>query len=156
MAGDRVRSYLQEQGIDFEEHEHDLVYTANEVAASEGVSGWLVAKPVVLWAEGKLAMAVVPAPASVDMDKAADALGASDVRLAREEEFGDAFPDCDLGAEPPFGNLYDMPTYVDQLLTEDPHIVFRGGTHTTTLKIGMDDYLEAASPQVVDIATPPG
>jgi Ala-tRNA(Pro) deacylase len=155
MAGERIRSFLQEQGVDYEEHEHELVYTANEVAASEGVSGWLVAKPVLLWADGRLVMVVVPAPTSVDLGKAVELLGAPDVRLATEEEFGDAFPDCDLGAEPPFGNLYDMPTYVDRALTDDPFIVFRGGTHTTTLKVGMDDYLEAAAPQVVDIAAGP-
>jgi Ala-tRNA(Pro) deacylase len=154
MAGERIRSYLDEHHVKWEEREHPVAYTAHEVAQSEGVSGWLVAKPVLLWAEGHLVMVVLPAPMQVDLQRAKEAVDAPGVRLATEDEFAGAFPDCEIGAEPPFGNLYDIPVYVDRSLLDDPYIVFNDGTHRRTLRIGLADYLRLVEPTTVDVGRP--
>lgn len=155
MSADRLRAYLDSEAIPYELHEHARVVTAQQLAAAEHVSGWLVAKPVMLWAGGHLVMAVLPAPLEIDMDKARAALDVAGVRLATEDEFASVFPDCETGAEPPFGNLYDVPVYIDERLVSDPHIVFRCGSHEHTMQLGMDDYLRVAKPTPVDIGTPP-
>jgi Ala-tRNA(Pro) deacylase len=80
----------------------------------------------------------------------------SEVHLADEEHFADAFPDCEVGAMPPFGNLYDVPVYVDRALVEDETIVFRSGTHTDTMSVSYADFEKLVRPTVVDVADPSG
>lgn len=152
MPGEKLRRFLEDNGVAYEVQEHELVYPAQEVAAAEHVPGRLVAKPVMLMADDRLVMVVVPASLEVDLDKARGALGATQVRLASEEEFADAFPDCELGAQPPFGNLYDVPVYVDEALASDPYIVFRDGSHTETMKIDTAEYLRLVQPSRVEVA----
>jgi Ala-tRNA(Pro) deacylase len=88
----------------------------------------------------------------VSLDRARLALGAQEVRLAEEAEFADAFPDCEVGAMPPFGNLYDVPVYVDSSLTEDEVIYFEAGTHTDTMSVGYADFDRLVQPTVADFA----
>jgi Ala-tRNA(Pro) deacylase len=102
---------------------------------------------------GELAMAVVPAATYVDLAKASDVLGHNEVRLATEEEFAGRFPDCEVGAEPPFGNLYGIPVFLDLKLRLQPRLVCRDGSHTRTISVTMDDYLRLVAPEVVDIST---
>lgn len=154
MPTTRVRQYLQAEGVAFAEQEHERRVPAQRVAQSEHVSGWLVAKPVLLWADGEMLMVVVPAATRVDLDKVRRALGAERVRLAEEEEFVDRFPDCEPGAEPPFGHLYDVRTLVDASFPQDRDVVFRAGTHTTTMSVALPDYLRVTRAQVVDVAVP--
>ena len=113
MASNKVHSLLEERGIPFEVHTHPRAVEAQRLAAAEGVSGWEVAKPVLLSVGGQLAMAVVPASVNVDLEKASDVLGHSEVRLADEDEFVSVFTDCEAGAEPPFGNLYGVPVFLE-------------------------------------------
>ena len=151
-CAERLRAYLSEHGVSYEVTQHPLAYTAQELAAAEHVPGRLVAKSVMLQADGKLVMIVLPATEQVDLDKVKASLGSKKVRLAKEEEFAGAFPDCEVGAEPPFGNLYGVPVYMDKSLAADPYIVFRDGSHTETLKIATEDYLRLVRPVEVDVA----
>ena len=156
MHAERVRSALSERGVPFEVHEHAYAVTAQEVAAAEHRSGWQVAKPVFLWAEGELVMLVVPAALEVDLDLAAVALGIrrARLRLATETEFADRFPDCDTGAEPPFGNLYDMTVFADERLLVQPEITFSLGRHDEAATIPVEDYLAMVEPRRVEVGTP--
>ncbi len=153
MPNERLRAYLERAGVDYQLDEHSKAYTAQEVAATEHVTGWRVAKTVMLDADDELVMVVAPAAAEVDLEKAASVLGMSEVRLASESQFADAFPDCEVGAEPPFGNLYGIRTLIDQRLTQEPHVIFRAGNHMETVRLSTDDYLGLVDARTVDVAT---
>ena len=147
----RVRKYLIEHGVGYEVEQHPLAYTAQEVAAVEHIPGRSFAKPVMLMADGDLVMAVLSATQRLDFDKASKAIGCDSVRLANEEEFAPVFPDCERGAEPPFGNLYGIPMYVDERLTPD-EMVFNAGSHTETMKVATAEYLGLVKPARADLA----
>jgi len=152
---ERLEGYLRENSVPFELQHHPLAFTAQAVAESEHVSGRLVAKVVMVYADGKLTMLALPAPARVDLKRAVAELGVKEVRLAREEEFAAAFPDCDVGAMPPLGNLYGVPTFVDRSLTEDESIIFQAGTHTDTVRLAYKDYERLVKPVVAEFAHRP-
>lgn len=154
---ERLEAYLRENEVPFEVHHHARAITAQEVAATEHVPGRMFAKTVMVMADGEenMAMLVLPAPYHVNPEKAAAALAANEVRLAAEERFQDAFPDCEVGAMPPFGNLYGVPVYVDRAIAEDETIVFRAGTHTDTMNVSYADFEKLAGPAVADLADPP-
>jgi Ala-tRNA(Pro) deacylase len=122
------------------------------VAASEHVPGRMLAKTVMVLSDGEIAMLALPAPYQVDLEKAAAALGVDEVRLAEEEEFADTFSDCEVGAMPPFGNLYGVPVYVEKTLAEDETIVFRSGTHTETMSVSYSDFERLVEPTVAQFA----
>lgn len=154
MTGkDRLEAYLRENGVGFEVHHHPEAFTAQEVAAAEHVPGRMVGKVVALKSGDGIAMAVVPAPAQVDLDKAAAAAGSDDVRIATEEEFGSTFSDCDTGAMPPFGNgtLYDVPVFVDNTLAQQETVVFDAGTHKDTVHLRYADFERLVKPKTVDL-----
>jgi Ala-tRNA(Pro) deacylase len=149
---DRLENYLRENQVRFEEHHHPRAVSAQEVAASEHVPGRMLAKTVMVLADGEMVMLALPAPYQVDLEKAAAALGVDEARLAEEEEFEDSFPDCEVGAMPPFGNLYGVPVYVEKTLAEDETIVFRSGTHTETMSVTYTDFERLVEPIVVQFA----
>jgi Ala-tRNA(Pro) deacylase len=152
----RLEDYLRENKIPFEVQHHARAITAQEVAATEHVPGRMFAKTVIVMTGGEeMAMLALPAPYHVNPKKAAEALGAREVLLAEEERFADAFPDCEVGAMPPFGNLYDVPVFVDKTLAEDETIVFRAGTHTDTMSVNYSDFERLVAPTVVEFADPP-
>jgi Ala-tRNA(Pro) deacylase len=151
MAAERIREYLMTHGVEYDFHEHELAYTAQEVAAVEHIPGDEFAKPVMLFADGTLTMAVLPATQRVDLDKARSAMGAQEIRLANEDEFKDVFVDCQAGAEPPFGNFYGVPVYVDESLTAE-RITFNAGTHTQCITMALADYVELVKPYKVTVA----
>lgn len=148
----RLESYFREHGVAFDDQEHATAFTAQGVAASEHVPGRMLAKIVMARANGDLVMLVLPAPSMVDLSKVADVLGVPEVRLAQEQEFAASFPDCEPGAMPPFGNLYDLPVYVDATMGQSARIVFQAGTHTVTMSVAYADFERLAEPKVVDIA----
>ncbi|MCK4422144.1 YbaK/EbsC family protein [candidate division WOR-3 bacterium] len=135
----KLKDLLDEHGVEYEVEKHRELFTAQEVAASEHITGYEFAKVVILKADGKFIMAVVPAPYDVSIDKI-KALGYKKVEIASEEDFKDLFSECDTGAMPPFGNLYDIPFYVDEFFKKEEEIVFNSGTHTETVKIKREDY----------------
>lgn len=146
-----LETYLKAQGVAFEEQRHRVAYTAQEVAASEHVSGKFVAKVVMVIADGQTVMAVLPASFRLDVDAVGKALGAKEARLAHEMEFAAAFPGCEVGAMPPFGNLYSIPVLVDPSLAEDERIIFQAGTHTETMSVRYSDFERLVKPRRVDI-----
>jgi len=150
-CNEKFEAYLREQGVPFEKQQHGIAFTAHEVAASEHLPGDLVAKVVMVFADGNMFMLVLPASHRADLTKATAALDAKDVWLAGEQEFAKIFPDCEIGAMPPFGNLYGVPVYVDRTLTEDETIVFQAGTHTGTISMAYADYERLVKPQIVDV-----
>jgi len=152
---ERLQEYLTGNGVSFEVELHRLAYTAQELAAAERVSGKQVAKVVVAVVDGGLAMAVLPASSSVNLEKLKAEIGARDVRLAREQEFAATFPDCEVGAMPPFGNLYGVPVYVDQSLARATEITFPAGSHTESMRIRYADYERLVKPRVEDFAARP-
>src|SRR3970040_3165563 len=115
----------------------------------------MLAKVVIFLGDGKLSMLVLPPPARVDMDRAAASLGAKELRLAHEDEFADRFPGCEVGAMPPFGNLYDLPVFVDNSLAEDETIVFEAGTHTDTMSMKYADFERLGKTQPAEFARQP-
>lgn len=153
MIALRVRELLHSHGVGYEHHLHERAITAQDVAAAEHATGWDVAKSVVLAVDGDLVMVVLAAPAEVDLLKAREIFDGDDVRLASEEEFACRFPDCEVGAEPPFGKLYGMPVFIDQSLSGRERMICRAGTHTESLEIAVADYIALVDPTVVDIAS---
>ncbi|HSK82709.1 MAG TPA: YbaK/EbsC family protein [Rubrobacter sp.] len=148
----RLENYLRENQVPFEEQQHPRAVSAQEVAASEHVPGRMLAKTVMVLADGEMVMLTLPAPYQVDLEKAAAALGVDEARLAEEEEFEDSFPDCEVGAMPPFGNLYGVPVYVEKTLAEDETMVFRSGTHTETMSVSYSDFERLVEPTVAQFA----
>ncbi len=149
---DRLESYLRDNRVSFETHHHPTAFTAQEVAASEHTPGRMVVKVVMVLADGELVMLAMPAPYQADLERVGEVLGATEVRLANEQEFASAFPDCEVGAMPPFGNLYDLPVYVDEALAEDETIVVQAGTHTDTLRLKYADFERLVDPSVLRFA----
>ena len=151
----RIKAYLRHHRVEFDAQHHPLAYTAQDVAACEHLPSQLMAKVVMVVADGKLAMLVLPASRRVDEERAASALNAEVVRLATEEEFASTFADCEVGAMPPFGNLYSIPVYVDNELVEDETITFQAGTHTWTISLKYADFERLVGPTVADLALHP-
>jgi Ala-tRNA(Pro) deacylase len=147
----RLEAYFIQNNVPFAEQSHPTAFTAQEVAASDHVSGKILAKVVMVKADERLVMLVVPAHERVDLDKAAGVLGAGRVRLAEEDEFEEAFPDCEAGAMPPFGNLYGIPVFVDRELAVNLNLVFQAGTHTDTMGIRFEDFERLVRPVLADL-----
>jgi len=145
---ERLAAYLKENGVKFQQMTHTTAYTSQEVAAAQGVSGKQLAKVVIVKADDKPAMLALQASAMVDFKKAPKVLGAKTVRLAKEGEFADLFPDCEVGSMPPFGNLYNVPVCVDEGLAAVKDIVFEVGSHTATFKVAYADFARLANPKV--------
>jgi Ala-tRNA(Pro) deacylase len=150
----RLEQYLRESGVIFREMTHRTAYTAQDVAAAQHVTGKHVAKVAMIVADRCMVMLVLPASYRVDLNKLGDVLPEQTIRFAHEAEFAHLFPDCEVGAMPPFGNLYNLPVYVDRALAADDQFIFQAGTHRDTMQITYDDYERLVRPVVVDIAKP--
>lgn len=149
---ERLVTYLQEQQVPFQTHDHRTAYTSDQMAEAEHVPGKMVAKAVIAFADGKMVMLALPSTYLVNYAKAAAALGVHEFRLAAEDEFTSTFPDCEIGAMPVFGNLYGLPVYVDKSLAEDDTIVFPVGTHTESMRIPYADFERLVRPKVMELA----
>lgn len=152
MAKEKIEAFLREHDVSYEVRHHPVAYTSQRVAQSEHIPGKFVAKVVVVFADDQMTLLALPAPLHVDLKKAAAVLGAKEVRLAAEDEFAGHFPDCEVGAVPPLGSLYDLPLYVDKALAEDEKIVFDAGTHTDTITVTYEDFARVAKPEIADFA----
>ncbi len=147
MPGQKVKEFLEENQVKYVSISHSTAYTAQEVAASAHIPGKEMAKTVMIKNDGKMAMAVLPANFKIDFDKLKKITGSQNVELASEEEFKYMFPDCEIGAMPPFGNLYDMPVFVAESLAEDDEIDFNAGTHRELIKIKYKDFEKLVKPK---------
>jgi len=146
-----VEEFLRNKGVGFEVLRHEVAYSAQETAAAEHVSGHAFAKTVVVTDGQDYHMLVLPASRNVDLKKAGKLIG-SKVRLATEEEIKPLFSECELGAEPPFGSIFRLKTFVEESLVLQPDIVFRAGTHEKTIKMAYGDYEELEGPAVGSFA----
>ncbi|MCP4594374.1 MAG: YbaK/EbsC family protein [bacterium] len=148
----KLATLLEERGVPFEITTHPAAYTAQGLAAEEHVSGYAVAKPVVVKTRAGFVMCVLPACARLDLETLRHALKDDRLRLATEAEMAGVFPDCELGAEPPLGDIFGMETIMDDSLQGEESLLFQAGTHTEAVKLRRTDYVKAAHPQVESIA----
>ena len=145
----RTKEFLDSQGVQYEVIEHTPAYTAQEVAAVTHISGYEIAKVVIVKVGERFVMVVLPASTRLDLSALQKVLESEEhPRLAGEKEFGSLFPDCELGAEPPFGNLYDLPVVVAQSLSEDEQIAFNAGNHREVIRMSYSDYARLVQPRV--------
>ena len=107
MPVKRLKEYLDTNQVKYVAINHSPAYTAQEIAASAHVRGRELAKTVMVKVNGRMAMAVLPASRKVDFERLKAAAKADNVELAGEQAFRDMFPGCEVGAMPPFGNLYE-------------------------------------------------
>ena len=147
----KLREFLDSHNVKYLVISHSIAYTAQGIAALVHLSGKKLAKTVIVRMDGKLAMAVVPASFHVDVDLLRNAAGAQTVEVASEQEFKDAFPDCETGAMPPFGNLYGMPVYADASLGENEEITFNAGTHRELVRMAWADMVRLVNPKIVNL-----
>ncbi len=152
MPLSKLREFLDSHNVKYLVMSHSLAYTAQGVAALAHVSGKKLAKTVILKIDGILAMAVVPASDHVDLDRIKNLTGAQVIELATEREFKDAFPDCETGAMPPFGNLYDMAVYADSGLGKYEEITFSAGSHRELVRMRWDDMVRLVNPTIDQLA----
>jgi Ala-tRNA(Pro) deacylase len=146
----RVTSYLDEHRIPYETIHHRRDYSAQKTAADTHTPGKAFAKTVVLFADHKFYMFVLPAHKKVDLEKIKRDLGVKEARLATEGEFSGICTGCEVGAMPPFGAFYKLPVYVSQYLTEDPFITFNAGTHEDVIRMRYGDYENLMHPVVMN------
>lgn len=147
----KLKSFLDRSKVRYEVLGHDKRYTSPEIAEALHIPGQMLAKVVIVRVADGLRMAVLPANMLVDLDAFARAVGAPEATLATEKEFKEAFEDCEVGAMPPFGNLYDVPVVVDRSLTRDREIFFEAGNHREAIKLSYADFARLVRPTVADI-----
>jgi len=146
----KIRKFLDDNGVKYVIISHSPSYTAQEIATSSHIPGKELAKTVIFRKDGKMTMAILTAPDKIDFSKLKKHLSATSVELAMEDEFKYLFPDCAVGAMPPFGNLYDMDVFVDESLTQNEEIAFNAGTHTELIKLTYADFSRLVKPIVLD------
>jgi len=145
----QVMDFLTQKRVPYQVCSHRPVFTAQQMAAEEHVPGMNVAKTVVVRADGTYYMCVLPACCKVDLETLAEALKAKELHLASEQELGQLFPDCEVGAEPPFGELYGLQTLMDDSLGQDGYVVCPAGTHGQAVRLKLKDYQAMAHPRVL-------
>lgn len=148
MPVQKLKEFLDGNNVKYISISHSPAYTAQEIAASAHIPGKELAKTVVVRLDGKFAMAVLPASYKVDLDQLQSVAGATETELASEQEFQDVFPGCEVGAMPPFGNLYEMDVYVSETLAEDEEIAFNAGSHTELIRLAYADFERLVQPTV--------
>ena len=148
----KLKEYLDGNKIKYITISHSAAFTAQEIAASAHIPGKKLAKTVLIKIDGKMAMAVLPASDKVDFDLLKGTIGNENIRLAYEQEFMDKFPDCEIGAMPPFGNLYGMDVYVAKSLTQDKEIAFNACSHSELIKMFYADFEKLVKPKVLDFS----
>jgi len=154
MSQKLLRAYLDKAHIDYKVQAHQPAFSAPRIAQAAHVPGRELAKVVIIWLDTRLVMAVLPSTQHIDLGHLRELTGARNVRLAREEEFAARFDQCELGAMPPFGNLYDMEVFVAESLTEDEVISFNACTHTEIMTMAYEDFERLVRPTVLAFAEP--
>ncbi len=148
----KLKELLERENVKYVSVSHSPAFTAQEIAASVHIPGKELAKTVMVKIDGKMAMAVLPASYQVDFNLLRDFSGAREAKLISEEEFKDLFPDCEIGAMPPFGNLYEMEVFMDESLRQDREIAFNAGSHHELIKLDYNDFETLVNPKIGKIA----
>lgn len=152
MPMKRLKEFLDTNNIKYVVISHSRAFTAQETATSAHIPGKELAKTVMVKIDGKMAMAVLPASYKIDFDLLKKATGSSKVEIANEKEFKDLFPECEVGAMPPFGNLYGMDVFVARSLTEDEEIAFNAGSHRELVRMAYRDFEKLVKPKVMEFS----
>jgi Ala-tRNA(Pro) deacylase len=153
MPVKKLKEFLDENRVKYVSITHSKAYTAQEVAASAHVPGGSMAKVVIVELDGAMAMAVLPANRKIVMQDLHDVTGSNQVRFVSEDKFKDRFPDCEIGAMPPFGNLYGMDVFVADSLAQNKEIAFNAGSHEEIIKLAYEDFERLVQPNVVSFTT---
>ncbi len=151
----RLQTYLDREGVHYEVLPHPEAFRAAEIAHTLHTPEKEMAKVVIVKVQEQFVMTVLPASWNVNLDRLGTVLATPQVWLATEEEIKYLFPDCELGAMPPFGNLYGLPVYVDQSLTEDEEIVFQAGTHSDAIRMRYWDFAALVFPVIAEFHRSP-
>jgi Ala-tRNA(Pro) deacylase len=152
MVLKKLKEFLDSHNIKYTVLSHSQAFTAQEIAAVAHVPSKELAKAVIVKFDGKMIMVVVPASDMVDFKSLKKLVGATAVRLANEDEFKGLFPECELGAMPPFGNLYNIDVLVADDLAEDQEIAFNAGTHRELVKMAYKDFEHLVQPKIARIS----
>ncbi len=147
-----LKEFLDRNSIKYVTVSHSPAYTAQEIAASAHIPGKGLAKSVLIKIDGKMAMAVLPASDKIDFDLLQAVIDGTNIRLAYEQEFIDKFPDCDVGAMPPFGNLYGIEVYVSASLTKNEEIAFNACSHSELVKMSYKDFERLVKPKIMEFS----
>ena len=150
----KLEDYLVGNAVKYRKLRHDPTFTAQETAASAHVPGKELAKTVVVKTDNNYALVVLPACLKINLKNLSGAMSGKHVAIAEEGEFQNMFPDCEVGAMPPFGNLYSLPVYVARALSDDEEIVFNAGTHTDMIRMSYRDFEKLVRPTVADFSEP--
>ncbi len=148
MPSKKLKKYLDDNNIKYIIIRHSPAFTAQEVAGMAHIPGKDMAKTVIVSIQGKTAMVVIPASLKIDFSLLKKITGVNDIELATEEEFKYMFPDCEIGAMPPFGNLYDMDVFAEKSLTEESEIAFTACTHSELVKMSYKDFEKLVKPKI--------
>lgn len=152
MSLSSLREYLDKNSIQYTVISHSPAFTAQGIAALVHVPGRELAKTVMIKTDGELAMAVLPASFRLDIKSFKEETGVKSAELATEGEFGDRFPECEIGAMPPFGNLYGLRVFADEMLSRDKEITFNACSHRELIRMAWHDFERLAKPKVVRLA----
>ncbi len=150
MRGEKIKKFLDSNNIDYSTINHPVAYSAQMVAHSAHIPGKEIAKTVIVKVNGKMTMVVTTANQKVNMSMLKNIFSSKDIELARESEFINKFPDCEPGAMPPFGCIYNMDEIVSEELTKDDEIVFNAGTHTELIKMKFSDFEKLTKPRILN------
>lgn len=153
MAVRKLEEFLKKNNITYEKITHSQVFTATEKAAAAHVSGKELAKTVIVKIDGKLTMAVLQACYKVDFNLLKAATEANEIELANEEEFKYMFPECEIGAVPPFGNIYGFEVIVEENLAKNEKILFNAGSHTELFRLSYKDLEKHIKPKIVKFSS---
>lgn len=145
---------LDREGVSYRVLHHRRTYTAQDLAAAEHVSGWNVIKPVLVKADDAFVLCALPASQRIDLHKLADALHARHVELADERTLAQVCIDCELGAEPPIGSLFGVPTVMEDDLQDANTVLFQAGTHEDAIEMPLGDFVRLTKPKVADFGRP--
>lgn len=149
MPVKKLKAYLDDANVKYLTISHSSAFTSQDIAASAHVSGKEFAKTVMIKIDGEMAMAVLPASYHIDFDSLRRVFGTKNVTQATEPEFKDRFPDCEVGAMPPFGNLYGMDVYVAEPMANNKEIAFNAGSHTELIRLSYADYERLVKPRIL-------
>jgi len=152
MPVEKLRDFLDDKHIKYVSIIHSQAYSAQETAKSAHIPGHEMAKTVILNADGEMIMVILPASEILDFELVAGAIQADSVHLASEQDFKGLFPSCEIGAMPPFGNLYNMPVYIEESLRDNKDIAFNAGSHTELIKLSYQDYDRLVQPKYLRIS----
>jgi Ala-tRNA(Pro) deacylase len=149
-----IRDELVQRGVPYEERHHPEVFTAQQVAQCEHVSGHRVAKVVVVMVNGSPVELVLPATRRVLLERVRELLDAREVRLAGEDEMGRYFADCEVGAIPPLRHWQGVEVLMDESLYGSGDILFQAGTHCDAIRMRFDDWMNLVRPRVENFTAP--